>query len=446
MTWDEWLVLNKKNIEHIAGFEEQFVNSILRRIPEITPDDVKSQYYFIDSKGGNRYIDFMIINPSKGYALPIELDGIWKVRNYDDFNDMLARQNALITKYGILLRFTNKQMFNESGTVIKSIRDVLSRQQQKLSTQAIAESEIQKTLAEYREKLIELESALSKEKMNKQTDQAKELEDIKKAIKELKGQVNKQPPTKPAVIFPPPIEPEPPKIPVIPTKKSNDSTLAIVGIVATLAIGGGIYASMQSKKETAPSDTMVSYDHSSNQPKQIVETAYPTANSNDQVNASDNIANTNESVPIEEKPQTMAKEVVETQAANVEPEVINKQTTEAKPEVVVHEPKQIVEKSVAPAESNNGQIDAKQASQHVGERAIVCGQVAQVKEFSKGYYLNLGNSYPHQDATVLVWSSNVDKFDNLTSFEGNPICVDGMINTYKGVPQIEMKSPSQIHN
>ncbi|TCM70994.1 hypothetical protein EC844_101270 [Acinetobacter calcoaceticus] len=100
-SWDDWIKVNKEKIKHPAGYEEQFVKSVLSQIPEIRPQDVYAQYHFTDFKGGNRYIDFMIKNESKGYILPIELDGYWKVQNYHDFNDMLDRQNALVTKYRI---------------------------------------------------------------------------------------------------------------------------------------------------------------------------------------------------------------------------------------------------------------------------------------------------------------------------------------------------------
>lgn len=96
MNWEQWIAENRKQIEHVVGYEENFVRSILAKIPEINPEDVTAQFHFTDSNGGNRYIDFMIVNEVKGYRLPIELNGYWKVTNYHDFNDMLERQNDLV--------------------------------------------------------------------------------------------------------------------------------------------------------------------------------------------------------------------------------------------------------------------------------------------------------------------------------------------------------------
>ena len=451
MTWDEWLIINREKIKHVAGFEEQFVTTVLRKIPEITPDDVISQYHFSDFKRGNRYIDFMILNKAKGYALPIELDGLWKVQDYDDFNDMLERQNALITKYGILLRFTNKQMLNEPNMVIKNIKDVLSLQQQKLSTESLATATIQETIIDYKKILDEQNEALRMEKMNNQTSNNKELESIKKTLQDLQNKVNHQSlsknASKPAVLFPPPIDPNPPTIPpTTPANKKNDSQLAVAGIVAAILVGGGIYAVTQSKTKNSANEPVTAYSNNSTEIKPLAENAYPSAIESTKDTPRETSMLTAEAPATTEEKSTPSLENTDTAKVAISlEEPTNKARLAPKEKAVafVEKPK---EEPVSTVKSNISQIDAKQAAQHIGEQTIVCGDVAQVKEFSKGYYLNLGNTFPHQDATVLVWSSNVDKFDDLSSFEGNSICVKGMINTHKGVPQIEMRSPSQIYN
>lgn len=128
LDWDTWKFFNKNKLTHIAGYEEKFVDLILSNIPEITPEDVISQYHFIDRKGNSRFIDFFILNKEKFYILPIELDGVWKSQNYEAFNDMLERQNSLIEKFGTVLRFSNKKMFEEPNEIIAEIRDILNKQ------------------------------------------------------------------------------------------------------------------------------------------------------------------------------------------------------------------------------------------------------------------------------------------------------------------------------
>ena len=246
------------------------------------------------------------------------------------------------------------------------------------------------------------------------------------------------------VLFPPPIDPNPPTIPtIIPANKKNDSQLAVAGIVAAILVGGGIYAVTQNKNKDSANEPVTTYSDNSTEIKPLAENAYPSAIESTKDTPRETSMVTAEAT---EEKSTPNRENTDTakEAISVE-EPTNKARLAPKEEAVafVEKPK---EEPVSTVKSNISQIDAKQAAQHIGEQTIVCGDVAQVKEFSKGYYLNLGNTFPHQDATVLVWSSNVDKFDDLSSFEGNSICVKGMINTYKGVPQIEMRSPSQIYN
>lgn len=129
MNWTQWKTKYQKELQHIAGYEEMFVDRVLSRIPNLQPTDVIPQYHFVDDKGNNRYIDFMIINPSRGWLLPIELDGYAKmVGNGDDyarFQDFLERQNSIIKQYGILLRYTNKDMLKRNWYIINEITQVL---------------------------------------------------------------------------------------------------------------------------------------------------------------------------------------------------------------------------------------------------------------------------------------------------------------------------------
>lgn len=126
--WDVWINSNLDKLKHPMDYELQFVNTILRNIPNLSPNDVFAQHHFIDQQNKNRYIDFMIKNDQKNYLLPIELDGFWKVTTYTDFNDMLSRQNALIAKYCILLRYTNAQMKYNPQKIISEISGILQSQ------------------------------------------------------------------------------------------------------------------------------------------------------------------------------------------------------------------------------------------------------------------------------------------------------------------------------
>ena len=94
-------------------------------------------------------------------------------------------------------------------------------------------------------------------------------------------------------------------------------------------------------------------------------------------------------------------------------------------------------------------IDAKDAFRRIGKKATVCGVVATTK-FLKGSgkeptFLNLADTYPKHPFTVVIWGEDRDQFDyEPESLKGESICVRGVIEQYKGKPQIVAKSQSQI--
>ena len=130
--WNEWKQRNRAKLnEHPYGYEEMFVNMVLMQIGEIQPADVISQYHFCDDSGKNRYIDFVIENKSKNWLLPIELDGYSKMQmGYEKFDDFLVRQNALIKRFSIVLRYSNNKFRDYPTLVIREIKETLILQQQ----------------------------------------------------------------------------------------------------------------------------------------------------------------------------------------------------------------------------------------------------------------------------------------------------------------------------
>jgi micrococcal nuclease len=95
-------------------------------------------------------------------------------------------------------------------------------------------------------------------------------------------------------------------------------------------------------------------------------------------------------------------------------------------------------------------IAADQASRHVGERKAVCGEVvsATYARSSRGRptFLNLDEPYPDHIFTALIWGSDRSKFDEPpeVKYRDKAICVTGRIESYRGKPQIIVRSPNQI--
>lgn len=139
--WQQWKYYYREQLKHPAGFEEMFVDKVLSQVAGLTPSDVIPQYHFVDDAGGNRYIDFMVLNEAKGYHLAIELDGLTKIQSgyntldYVRYQDMWVRQNALMRTGAVLLRFTNKDMFQRVSWVIQSVVDTLASQNKQYTTQ-----------------------------------------------------------------------------------------------------------------------------------------------------------------------------------------------------------------------------------------------------------------------------------------------------------------------
>lgn len=409
MNWEEWISENRKQIEHIAGYEENFVRTILAKIPEIRPEDVTAQYHFRDSNGGNRYIDFMILNQSKGYQLPIELDGYWKVNNYRDFNDMLERQNDLMSIYGVLLRYTNNKMNHEPDKVVDEIRKTLELQSTNQLSQKIVEKQNQQRVDEYQKELNQLKNELNQQKttqnQSSSTITGSEIASIQAAIAELQANINQN--NAPKVRE----SKEPSKT------KITGTQLLIAGSAGLVIVALGANAFFNKSNNNVPMALVdepssllyeVDDEQSSNNGNNVVA---------DNVQASMNTIATNTSDPAT---------IVKKESEKVEP-TSNKAQNSQSYEAVI---------------SNT--VPAAQAYKHIGDYRVVCGYVAQVKGFSKGKYLNLGTSYPNQDATVVVWDSDMGNFNNVDQYEGREICVQGTVSSYKGMPQIKLSSIKQL--
>jgi micrococcal nuclease len=95
-------------------------------------------------------------------------------------------------------------------------------------------------------------------------------------------------------------------------------------------------------------------------------------------------------------------------------------------------------------------INPIDADKYIGMEKTVCGTVASatyaIRSRGKPTFLNLDQPYPNQIFTVVIWGSDRNKFKNPpeTFFRGKRICVTGIIESYRGKPQIVVRGPDQI--
>lgn len=94
-------------------------------------------------------------------------------------------------------------------------------------------------------------------------------------------------------------------------------------------------------------------------------------------------------------------------------------------------------------------ISTSEAGNYIGQNATVCGEVASTKfaERTKGQptFLNLDAPYPHQKFTVVIWGNKREAFGSPEiAYKGKAICATGLVENYKGTPEIIAEEPSQI--
>jgi hypothetical protein len=96
------------------------------------------------------------------------------------------------------------------------------------------------------------------------------------------------------------------------------------------------------------------------------------------------------------------------------------------------------------------EIPPEDAMAYVGKLVTVCGTVKSAAYMAasprRPTFLNFGQPYPHHVFTIVIWGENRDKFDKppIRTFDGQHVCVTGVVATYKGKPQIIVEEPDQI--
>ncbi len=441
-TWENWLDSNRKLMQHPVDFEERFVIDILKKINGLKPEDVIPQYHFTDFDGGNRYIDFCIKNAEKGYFLSIELDGRFKFQN-DLLEKTLERQNALVANVGTLVRYANTTWLNNPNRVINEIQTILYKQKIKYMNDAESRKQIQKSLSDYQKELLEVKEISIK------NNHEQELKKLNSAIMALKAQMaeKKEAPNE-----------------VGTTDELKNIVQMMKGLskqIDELKAKSKEDINPESKQDKEVSATNLQW------PEQVLNTSPEL------------IVTSNKSVGIKHIHMALLGLIVifivgittyilknekssdikytdskDTVSKIVDSEPSFNKISNESPDIdpLVNDSPQIEVEQVTAQEQNieshtedSSFIHASDASKYIGEYRKVCGQVVQIKEFSKGIYLNFGNNYPRQNLTAVVWSSDISNFGNLNQYVGNSICISGEITSYRGTPQIELSSLEQVN-
>lgn len=388
--WYSWQERYCKQLKHVVGFEKAFVQNILMNVSNLAYSDVIPQYHFIDDKGGNRYIDFMIINQAKGYCLPIELDGYSKMvgngEEYHRFNDFLERQNSIIKQFGLVLRYSNKKMLNEADSIINEISHTLNLQANNKSTQAIKQQQVSQLMVTYDQQIKEL-----KQQNNHEFGQP--IQELRQEITHLKEQQVTEP-----------VEPSPTPLPQVNKDTDTKWIIAIVVGLVVLGVLGvlGVLSYLSINKQRPMPVTQ----------KNVQEPEYKAP-----------------TVTYEAKPSPL---VVTQEQEQVQ---IQEQPVKPKPQPSKQESKPVKEVKETPK-------PAKVTSEYVeGSHQQMCGKVAGYKEFAKGVYLNLDGMYPRHKASITVWNAKEPEVYHLYD---EYVCATGKVEFYKGKPRVSVQSVNQV--
>jgi hypothetical protein len=103
--------------------------------------------------------------------------------------------------------------------------------------------------------------------------------------------------------------------------------------------------------------------------------------------------------------------------------------------------------AIAFTASNAQSVKIADAKNHLGETGTVCGKVVSewtaTKSAGEPTFINLDAPYPNQAFTVVIWEEDRQDIGSLPS-QGSHLCVTGKIQTYRGVPEIVVRSVGQI--
>jgi len=85
----------------------------------------------------------------------------------------------------------------------------------------------------------------------------------------------------------------------------------------------------------------------------------------------------------------------------------------------------------------------------VGNKTTVRGVVAAVKCFHNRTLIDIGDKFPREEISLLVWDNHVpalmNKFGNLDLLVGQSITCDGVVSIYKGHLQVKINHPDQLN-
>ena len=89
-------------------------------------------------------------------------------------------------------------------------------------------------------------------------------------------------------------------------------------------------------------------------------------------------------------------------------------------------------------------LPASDAKSKVGDTVTIEAKVAEVNKTEKIVRINLGARFPKQELTLVIFSANFSKFEDVEKLEGKTVRVTGKITEYQKRPQIVLETKEQL--
>jgi len=145
-TWEQFEWLHGAKLRENSLYEHQFFEMVLRHVPSLRPEQVFPQFHIQDSRGLNRYIDFVVTIGSLP-KLALEVDGYDKTgsggfMSPDQWDDFTYRQNEIVLQGMTLLRFSNREFSRRPQDAIRQIEDALDKRTTALAGNLLAKGAV----------------------------------------------------------------------------------------------------------------------------------------------------------------------------------------------------------------------------------------------------------------------------------------------------------------
>lgn len=470
----EWIRNNERHFG--SPYESLFATTVFSLIPELRVEALGTQFAFLDSDGKQRYCDF-VIQEGRSIRIAIEVDGFDKTgaghgMSHDEFVQWQRRQASLTVQGWYVLRFANRDVQNEPERCAKDISQLLVRLR-----------------SLEREQSLEPMLASIIQNSSKQTfpDQIRK----PSRVHSTQNAHHLAPPEQNVPLARAPTGAR--QIPngQIPEKARTDVRKVVIFYASLLVVGFIIFSMWKSKDiysneaslhlPPEHSESNTSYSRvppisngevgiGADRIEEVMDAGAVQAEINAARRRYELIHAATESgeasaVPVTEQRRTRAslatrsfgevgigadriEEIMTGEEWLAEHFAARRRYAELQRNGLLRRTTGSVE-AASRGSTCKYPINWRASGQHIGDIVAVEGPIVRVTHRDdvqgRPTWIELGRSYPNPVRLVLVaWGPDRSALPDHTMV-GTTVCVTGKLGVYKGTPQIELTTPSQIH-